>query len=251
MPNIFEDIADDVRTVEQDLLGPDYKYYKRIKSPGEMGMSSHGSLGTLVDDISGLIAYVELLVTGNCHGGKCASTISGPLGDKFFLKTGAKCKDIRSGNEETRYIYINNKPTGRIPFISEAIGVDFTTFEGLLPGVLENLDEMNPFAVFKGFLEGEMPDCQELRMETTPTSINDNRREQTEFVTVSDIKSMDPCLFTLNDKRNPVTGDRCREGFENLKKMTKNPKNDALFHIYLLCLGFLMLYIIYKLRNKV
>ena len=251
MSNIFQDIANDAETVEQDLLGPDYKYYKKIKAPGQMGMSSDGSIGTLVDDISGLIAYVELLVTGNCSGGKCASTVDGPLGDNFFLKTGAKCKDVKTGNEETRYLYINNKPTGRIPFISEAVGMDFTTFEGILPGVLENLDEINPFGVFKGFLEGSMPDCQELKMETTPTSQNSNKTEQTEFITVSDIKGMDPCLFTLNDKTNPVTGDKCNEGFQNLKNMNRNPRNDPLFHIYILALSCLMLYIIYKLVKKV
>lgn len=250
MSNLFEDIANDAKNVEQELLGPSYKYYQKIKSPGEMGMSSDGSMDAIVDDVSGLIAYVELLVTGNCSGGKCASTTGKPLGDSFFLKTGAKCKDKKTGNEETRYIYINNIPTGRIPFISSAMGVDFTTFEGLLPAILEDLDQINPFDIFKGFLSGSTPECQELTMETTPTKQNNNQTKQTEYVTTSDIKGMDPCTFTLNNKTNPVTGQTCREGFENYKMLNRNPKNDPLFHLYVLGLGCVLIYVIYSLLKK-
>lgn len=250
MSNIFEDVINDVENVEEELLGPSYKYYEKIKTPSEMGMSSDGSMSTLVDDVSGLISYVELLVTGNCSGSDCASTTGKPLGDSFFLKTGAKCKDVNTGNDETRYLYINNIPTGRIPFLSSAMGMDFSTFEGLLPAILEDLDEINPFDVFKGFLMGSTPDCQELTMETTPMKQNNNRTQQTEFVTVSDIKGMDPCTFTLNNKTNPITGKKCREGFENYKMLNKNPKNDPLFHLYILGLTGLLIYIIYCFMRK-
>ena len=75
-------------------------------------MSSKGSISAVSKDINGLISYVEVLVTGKSK----ASVSGGPLGNKFFLKTGAKCKDIAndaSNNELVdRYIYVNNVPQG-------------------------------------------------------------------------------------------------------------------------------------------
>ena len=117
MSNFFTDALTDVNNLEARLLGPDYKYFKFIKPPDEMGMSADGSLGTLANDIGGLIGYVELLVTG---GGK-ASRVDGPLGNKFFLQTGAKCNDLATNNKVTRSIYVNNVPDGSIPFISAAL----------------------------------------------------------------------------------------------------------------------------------
>lgn len=80
MSNIFESVITDVKQVEEKLLGPSYQYYKNIKLPDEIGMSSDGSLSALGDDVDGLIAYVELLVSGE---GKASST-GRPLGNKFF-----------------------------------------------------------------------------------------------------------------------------------------------------------------------
>ena len=231
MSNFFTDIKEDVDQVELNLLGPSYKYYEKVSTPGQMGMSSEGSLDALVKDASGLINYVELLVSGTGPG----STTGKPLGDQFFLKTGAKCKDVKTGNIETRYAYINNIPTGQIPFISSGLGMDFDSFKGLIPAVLQDMEDLNPFDIFKGFLEGATPDCQELTMETTPSSINNNASRQTEYVTLSDIKSMDPCIFSLNNYVNPITKKTCREAFSNIN----NNKKYHVMQLYLFVISFL------------
>lgn len=242
MSNFFTDIKEDVDQVEVDLLGPSYKYYEKVSTPGQMGMSSKGSLDALVKDASGLINYVELLVSGTGPG----STTGKPLGNQFFLKTGAKCKDVKTGNIETRYAYINNIPTGQIPFISSGLGMDFDSFKGLIPAVLQDMEDLNPFDIFKGFLEGATPDCQELTMETTPSSVNNNASRQTEFVTLSDIKSMDPCIFSLNNYVNPVTKKACREAFSNIKTNKKDP----VMQLYLFVISCLALFILYKFLMK-
>jgi len=82
------------------------------------------------------------------------------LGDKFFLKTGATCKDINSGNVVDRYVYVNNVPDGSIPFISAAMDTNFSEFKGLIPGVLGNMSAMNPMQIFQAFMMGSQPDCQ-------------------------------------------------------------------------------------------
>ena len=58
MSNFFQDVLGDLDNVEQELLGPDYQYFKHIKTPGELGVSSSGGLDNLASDISALIAYV-------------------------------------------------------------------------------------------------------------------------------------------------------------------------------------------------
>ena len=71
MSNLFEEVLTDVQSIEEKLLGPDYKYWKQIKSPSQLGMSNNGSISTIASDVAGLIAYVEVLVTGR---GKASAT---------------------------------------------------------------------------------------------------------------------------------------------------------------------------------
>ena len=139
MSNLFEEVLKDAQGVEEKLLGPSYPYYKNIKDPSEIGMSDKGSLKALGKDIDGLINYVEVLVTGKSK----ASATGGPLGNKFFLQTGAKCVDTKTDEQVTRYIYVNNIPQGNIPFISDGLGVNFSEFKGLIPGAMSNLNVLN------------------------------------------------------------------------------------------------------------
>ena len=206
MSSFFSDIMTDMKGMEQGLLGPDYLYWKRILKPSDMGMSADGNFGALTNNVNGLINYVEVMVTGN--GG---STTGGPLGDKFFLKTGGQCTDVGSGNKVDRYIYIDNVPNGNIPFISSGLGgTDFTEFEGLIPGLLGDLGKLNPLNLFKSFMMGDNPDCMSVTLETivpvADANLNDTGKDnvgnQTQFVAVADVKNMDPCIFP--SKTNPA-----------------------------------------------
>ena len=169
MSNLFEEVLQNANEVQDKLLGPTYPYYKNIKTPSEIGMTSDGTLSALAQDINGLIDYVEVLVTGNSP----ASATGGPLGNKFFLMTGAKCLDNKSNQQVDRYIYVDNVPAGNIPFISSGLGVNFSEFKGLIPGTLGNLNVLNPYAIMQSFLSGSTPPCQELTMETI--DINNNK----------------------------------------------------------------------------
>jgi len=242
MSNLFEDVLNDAKGVEQQLLGPAYPYYKNIKTPSQIGMSDNGSISTLASDINGLIQYVEVLVTGNSK----ASSTGGPLGNKFFLKTGAKCKDVATGNQVDRYIYIDNVPAGNIPFISQGLGVNFSEFKGLIPGAMGNLNALNPFALSQAFLSGSVPDCQELTMQTI--SIDNVSSSDTNYVTLTDIQNMDPCIFS--NGKNPLTGNGCQETFQKINAAPIEMSRDPLVQIYYSGLAFVGLYILAKLMNK-
>ncbi len=162
MSDLFSQITKGVQNVEEEFLGPDYNYVKFIKSPEDMGMSGDGNLNVLVKDIQGLVSYVQLLITG---GGKANKT-GQPLGNKFFLKTAGQCRELRSGQVVDRHMYINNQPTGNIPLLSDATGANFSTFEGLIPGVIGNLDAVNPLFLFSAFTEGQEPDCVNVSLPT-------------------------------------------------------------------------------------
>jgi hypothetical protein len=245
MANIFQEVLQDSQAVQDKLLGPTYPYYKNIKMPNQIGMSDEGSLSALGNDINGLIQYVELLVSGNGN----ASSTGGPLGNKFFLQTGGKCKDVSSGNQTDRYIYINNVPDGNIPFISQGLGVNFSEFKGLIPGTMGNLNVLNPFAIMSSFLSGATPDCQEITMQTI--DVNNNSSAETHYVTLADIGNMDACWF--QNGTNPVNKKKCNETFTTAG-VAKNaapvlPQN-PIDQLYLMSLAGIGIYILYCLVNK-
>ena len=239
MTDVFQEVLTDAKGVEEKLLGPDYPYYKNIKTPTEIGMSSNGTLTALGKDIGGLIQYVELLVSGNSG----ASSTGKPLGNKFFLQTGAKCVDTTTKEQQDRYIYINNVPIGNVPFISSGMGVNFSEFKGIIPGMMGNLNALNPFAIMQAFMSGTTPDCQTITMQTI--DINNNKSSETHFVTLVDINNMDPCLFP--NKKNPTTKEKCRETFTN---MSPKLPDDAIDQIYFASLAGVGIYVLYKFMLK-
>ena len=244
MSNLFEEVLQDAGKVQDKLLGPTYPYYKNIKMPSDIGMSDDGTLSALGKDIDGLIQYVEVLVTGESE----ASSTGGPLGNKFFLKTGGKCVDNATNNQVDRYIYINNVPEGNIPFISAGLGANFSDSKGLVPGAMGNLNVLNPFAIMQSFLSGATPPCQELTMETI--DINNNKSSETHYITVTDIKNMDPCSFSSH--QNPVSGVNCKETFKGISTNAEPLKmpDDPVAQIYFASLALVGIYILYRVMKK-
>ena len=251
MANLFQEVLTDVKGVEERLLGPTYPYYKNIKTPTEIGMSDKGTIQQMAKDINGLIQYVELLVTGDSN----ASATGGPLGNKFFLKTGAKCAAIDSCTDSNdastcqkvdRYIYVNNVPEGNIPFISSGLGVNFSEFKGLIPGAMGNLNVLNPFAIMRAFLSGSNPPCQQITMQTITS--NNIKSSETHYVTLADIQNMDPCSFS--NGKNPVNGQSCRETFQIRSEPEVLMPSDPLAQLYFTSLGVVGLFILYRLMEK-
>jgi len=219
------------------LLKSNYPYYKNIKTPKELGISSTGDLNTLDKDISGLTEYVKLLVSGDSK----ASVKSNLLGNKYFLNTGAKCRNTSDNTLVDRYIYINNVPQENIPIISDAVNAKFTDFKGLLPGTISNLNALNPFSMMDSFKIGNNPQCQEITMETIDN--NNAYSTETHYVTMLDIQNMNACNFA--NKINPITNSKCQENF----KCNLNYPSDLLTQLYFTTLMILVLYFIYKLAT--
>jgi len=251
MSSFFKQIANGAVGLEESMLGPDYKYYDHIVSPGTLGVTSDGTLGAMGKDVAAIVNYVELLV----EGGGPASDSGGPLGPKFYVKTAGKCKDIKTKKVVPRYIYIDNVPDGNIPLISSGLGENFSEFEGLLPGILEDSGSLNPMSLFSAFQQGATPDCKEVSF---PVKGDDRKVPITSgHVAVSEINEYlagqklalgkKPAAYKKLLSEGFLSGNRLLRG-ENTKK--SKPSIPPLAHVYLTGAGCLLLYLMYKMLHK-
>ena len=246
MSSLFDKVGGDMNKLQESVLGPDYSYVNQIKNPGELKMSSTGSLTTLGNNISGLVEYTKLLVSGDSN----ASRTGGPLGNKFFLETGASCNDVTSkGMEAKRHIYINNVPDGNIPFISAGMGTNFKDLKGLVPGTMSNVSKINPLQMLQSFMIGTNPDCKPITMQT----INDknDKKMETKHVALLDIKNLSPCWFP--NKINPDTQKRCTESFSTINYSeynTPDKSDEIISKMYISVMTVFGFYILIKLLEK-
>lgn len=208
-------------TFEQ-YLAPTYSYHGIVRTPGEMGMKSTGGMDVLVNNnIPGLIAYAKLLVGGdgdaNSKTKEDLPLRNQPAGDKIFVKTLGKCtptnkdgKFINPNNGEVlsdqkkskyteeRYVYIDHIPTGYLPGKGNV-----AEFRGFIPGIIENVVDMNPMKIIRGMSEDAAPKCIKLQMETVKwneVSKKHDQSNETQWVALSDLKELNPCSFTENSK---------------------------------------------------
>ena len=159
--------------MEQEFLGPDYKYYRFINTPKELGMSSAGNMGALASDVAGLVNYTKLLIEGTGAANKAGDR---PLGNKFFLKKlEANVKQPLMALLKTDMFILIMFLMVSIPFLSSAMGSNFNTFRGLVPGAIGDAAQMNPLSMMSGFMQGSNPTC-------TPVSLgeinSDNRKDR-------------------------------------------------------------------------
>jgi hypothetical protein len=182
-PNFMDSMEKDGKgSFGEEFLGPDYQYTDYIMDPEEMGMSDDGNFNALANNVAGIINYTNLLISGK---GDAARGV-GPKGAQFFIKTGGKCKpavkkegpdgfpqyeEKEEGKEVDRYVYINNIPKGKF-FGKGNLGI--------VPGMLENVEKMNPLDMISAFTQAPVPYCKEISKSTT------NKGNQTFHVAYGD-----------------------------------------------------------------
>lgn len=271
MSNLFDSIGGGISNLEQEFLGPDYSYVAGIKNPTQLGISGQGSMNALTNDVAGIVNYVNLLVEGNGS----ASKTGKPLGNKYFLTTGGQCTDIKTGNLVVRSAYINNQPTGNIPLISSVAGMNFSEFEGLIPGMLTDIGKINPVSIYTAFTEGSDPSCAQVSLQTI--DVNNNVGTGTGYVPVAELQDLvasgDVPASALQAAGVPITATPPSEGFiggMNIRStpallsdswiippektcVGKSPRRSKVFTTTNLFLGgtsMLFLYVLFKMMRK-
>jgi hypothetical protein len=196
MSDFFNNVLNNPGSLSKDFLGQDYKYHRHIRNPGELNMSGEGTMDAIGNDVNGIINYVQLLVSGGGIATKDAP--DGILGDRFFLKTGGQCVDLKTKNKVDRYIYINNVPDGSIPFISASMGgYKMKSLRGIVPGIMTNIGNIEPTKIFGAFMMGGEPKC----MEVTRNVIDENgvSRTTSRHMIRPDIMSSDDTIHNVED----------------------------------------------------
>ena len=257
------------------MLAPAYSYADKIKKPSDVLNTNDDGLVdiTIDDDFAGLeqsvgamVSYMVLNIEGRGSG---VNVLEGDdvknLGNKFFLKTYLKCKDIDKNKVVDRHIYINNVPTGRYKLTGGAK----TELKGLIPGIVSNLESFNPFDAIKELIGSSTPDCVKIKLETID---NTNKTKKTEaYVSLDDLKDMkkydmhltrddyveqytDECMNNwskgINECKAPY-----QENFFNRIFSYGSSKSDSsdsnqivpIYEVYYGAISILLMYIIYRL----
>jgi hypothetical protein len=269
----------DLAKTQDRILGPSYDYVNHIKTPGDLDMSSKGTFNQIADNVGGLLAYMDVLISGSGAMGTGAKTklpnggfmdYREPLGNKFFLETAVECQD-EDGEKHTRYIYVNNVPDGSIPLVSMVDkNIAFPSFGGLLPGVLSNLAQVNPMKILSAFTAGSAPRCQLVTMEVIDAKTNKKSMES-QYLTNEDISIMPERWFPSSAPQSSydlTEKEDEDESFCNMHGSTANcgpaahgptlkkkedyskMPNDIFIKIYYSMLGLLGIYILLKLMLK-
>uniref|UniRef100_A0A6C0EPL1 Uncharacterized protein n=1 Tax=viral metagenome TaxID=1070528 RepID=A0A6C0EPL1_9ZZZZ len=163
----IENVEADATKVETEILGPSYSYADAISGPSTLGVGSNGTFSQLGTNASAIAYYVEALITGNP-----------PLGNQYFVNTGGMCT-APDGTLKPRYNYINNMSSGAaaLPAAISEIGSDFN---GLLPGVADDIEGLNPLHLFSSLTADANPPCVCLQCPASNPSGIDSK-----FVTAS------------------------------------------------------------------
>ena len=232
----------------------DYDYGGNIKQPSDMDMGSGSSMNTIGDNIAGILSYITLLVSG----GGNASRTPGPMGPKFFIETPTTCKDVSDGQTKTRSIYLNYVPTGTLPGsfgMPNVPGVS-TSYKGLLPGILSNIEQINPVTVMNKIMNDTGNSCRKLTMETIDAT--NTVSEGWGYVADNDIRRMSDDWFSLPNHPRPYIPPVKPENFENYGYNQNQDvigsvtdvnfkKVDICKNIYINLLGLIGIYIMLKI----
>jgi hypothetical protein len=229
-------------------IGDTYPYWNYIKTPQNLGITSDGNFPAFMKDVGGLFDYGELLILSKSN----ASTTGNALGNKYFLNTGGQCcpttvdnpwsnTPCSSSSLVDRYIFMNNIPTGNLPFITSS-GNSNGEFTGILPGILEDVFKI-PIEIeglFSALTQEPNPPC--IPLELAVTDINNNTSMQTQYVASSDVIGMSPSDFPNN--KIPIS-----ESFINMNNQYMNIENkqDPIITLYFILLIILAIYLFYRL----
>ena len=251
------------------FLGPAYNYVQHIRSPTDMGLEVSGDMWKFGNDVAIIGDYIAVLIAGESRANLYPER---PLGNSFFLPTIAKCTAANgdnSGNQVQRSLYINNISTGNVPLLSGLAGEDFTSFRGLVPGIAQNLEVLNPVALAQELFEGGSPPCLHVELPTIDNS--GNVIDASGYLTIVDLQNMDPCSVAIAGGKwkswskpegvpcgtdDLLTGDcSCKTTFQNMFPNNPYKKNifteENLTEIYIIILGILGLFLLLKVLHKI
>lgn len=267
----------EIAALVKALEGPDYSYIKAMKTPGELGVGIQA--GDVNADLNAINDYVNVLISGG--GPARQGDTNAPIGDRYFLNTGAKCKGVTiedgcamegsgcpaigEGDAALvpRFAVIDNIPGGDSSIFPQKLsstGTAFDSFDGILPGIVNDVLQFDPAAMFSAFLLPPYPQCAEVDLQVNTGDgvqggVDYNFESVKRYVILPEINKLDPCVFT--NKTNPISGEKCKESFANLSDLRKHqpptkavvPRDPAV-RLYMLLVSLLGVYLLFRLLSR-
>jgi len=168
--------------VSTDVMGPSYSYADNIQGPSSMGVGSDGTFSQVGRNTGAVVNYVKYMISGPA------------LGNQYFVNTGGVCT-APDKSTQPRYNYINNLTSGAdlLPLsIRQDLGGIASDFNGLVPGMLEDVEGLNPVSLFSALAADSQPTCE---CYTCPTSAGN----KSYFLNTSLSPDYDPAICTPAD----------------------------------------------------
>lgn len=143
-------IWSNLESSQTDMLGPEYDYSANIPGPNSLGVGNAGSVSQLMTNVGAANQYIKVMITGDP-----------PLGNQYYVNTGGACT-APDGSTQPRYNYINNKSTGSdlVPQGMNDLSFISSNLNGLIPGIVGDLEGLNPLYLFKSLVSDGTPQCQ-------------------------------------------------------------------------------------------
>ena len=244
------------------LKGDGYSYIAATETPSELGVGTDPD--QIKSNINAIVDYTQLLINGDGPANRIQKEYGAdiPIGDRYFLNTGGQCRPVKASKgcqnrmdcEQLdigtsistaegkikvvpRSMLIDNIPQNDVPIpdsLKEASGSKSLKFDGVVPGIINDVLNMNPMGIITGFLIPAFPDCIEASV-TTVTGKGQTAYKpvtQKAFVITSEAQNISPCAFS--NFENPLTGETCpaseqwREGFSGMQDSKKRRRREPM-----------------------
>lgn len=255
--------------MSDNFLGKDFDYMNAFYKPLEAGGPGMGtSSSDIYSNIKGTIAYGSALVSQEEKGKTKVQKNGGVLGNAYFLSTNVDCPKEHENEDVTaiRHIYISNRPTGKIDALDDLFPDIPAIPQGLLPGMMSNIQRTNPSGLLNAVLPANSDDskCHAVTLNTYDQQANGkvtleaksnymskydicqvDKSNFSDYVESSDTSSSKSIICeTFSSMNQPI-----EEEIEEENNYSKMP-DDQLMQLYLSSLTLLGLYLVLKFINK-
>lgn len=177
--SLWADLDSGSSNVSQEVMGPSYSYADHIAGPSSMGVGSAGTISQVATNTGAIIDYVKYMVAGPA------------MGNQYFVNTGGSCT-APDKSVQSRYNYINNVANGS-DLLPQTMKDDLSgitsDFNGLIPGILEDVEGLNPVGLFSALAADSTPSCECYTCTTTAGT-------EARFLNTSLSPDYDPTLCT-------------------------------------------------------
>ena len=250
-----------------NFTGKDFNYVNAFYKPkdgndGGEGPDMGPKAGKIMNNVKGTIDYGSvLLMEDNSRSTKRIQKDPGVLGNAYFLNTHTECEmDGNSNQVPSRHIYINNRPSGEIPFISDYNEpekmIDVKTPRGLIPGMISNIQRTNPSGLLNAIIPGsDLNKCSSVTLKVFNQDKSGKVKQGTEtkYMSKGDICNLNDDAFS-NPNDNIKERIECFTTFDEEEEVEENNysnmPDDQVIQLYLSSITLLGLYLVLKFINK-